>query len=78
MADVALDEIAERMLAGLDPRIGVGTRHHTVPRFILERFADRDQVLRLDMQTKRVHPANIRDLALKDFYTFVKGAGRRR
>ena len=64
------------MLAGINPKQYVGHRHHLVPRFILQRFAnDRDQVWVRDRATGHGSLRNIRDLAIKDFYTFIDKAG---
>jgi hypothetical protein len=59
-----------------NPDVHVGTRHHLVPRFYLERFARGDRVAVVNPRTgaRRVTP--IKDTAAeKDFYTFVNTDG---
>lgn len=53
----------------------VGSRHHTVPRFYLKRFARADQLLVRDRNTGHATVRNIGDLAIKNFYTFVNNDG---
>jgi hypothetical protein len=65
------ERIAVEMLATLDPVAAVGARHHTVPRFWLERFALDHRVLRRDVATRELRSVNVKDLAVRDFYTFV-------
>lgn len=56
----------------------VGSRHHTVPRFLLERWAnDRGQVRVFRRIENRFDICNIRDLAVKDFYTVIDTNGRK-
>ncbi|MFI6984256.1 DUF4238 domain-containing protein [Embleya sp. NPDC050154] len=55
-----------------DPTVGVGARHHTVPRFLIEPFADtRGRVWVRDRRTGRPGLRMPADLAVKDFYTFI-------
>ena len=67
---------SEALMATIDPRRYVGTKHHIVPKFILKRFAnDREQV-RVRHRDRRGHRVcNIKDLAVTDFYTFIDQAG---
>lgn len=74
----ALDQPAvDEWLAALDRRAMVGTRHHTVPRFLLERWADpKGKVLVHRRIEQVIKPTNIRDLAIRNFYTMVNLEGR--
>lgn len=69
------DPRASEFLESLDPRIYVGSRHHTVPRFLLERWSTNDQVQVYSRVDDAFSVRNIRDLAVKDFNTFVDCAG---
>lgn len=72
MSAKRLDVAAAEMIATLDPKRYVGHKHHVVPRFILQRFAnDRDQVLVRDRESGARRVCNIKDLAVKDFYTMI-------
>lgn len=64
-------------LRKLDPKAMVGARHHTVPRFILERWATADQVQMYSKASRAYRIANIKDLAWTDFYTFIDKAGKK-
>jgi len=65
-----------KWIDNIDRAEKVGTRHHTVPRFYLARFADERGQLRVRDRTSGVESRrNIKDLAIKDFYTFVNGEG---
>lgn len=67
---------AEELMANLDPKQYVGSKHHVVPRFVLKRFANaKDQVLVRDRATGAKRISNTRALAVTDFYTFVDSAG---
>jgi hypothetical protein len=54
-------------------------RHHTVPRFHLERFAnERRQLIRVPLAGPRSHPASIGDASVeKDFYLIEREDGTR-
>jgi len=66
------DEAAQAFMESLDPRSGVGARHHVVPRFLLERWASADgQVQVCSRIENNLRTRNIRDLAIRDFYTFI-------
>jgi hypothetical protein len=59
-----------------NPDVHVGTRHHVVPRFYLERFARADRIAVVDPRTGARRVASIRDTAAeKDYYTFVNTDG---
>ncbi|GAC1519916.1 MAG: hypothetical protein NVS3B1_02060 [Marmoricola sp.] len=64
-------------LRKLDPKAMVGARHHTVPRFILERWATADQVQTYSKAGNTYRTANIKDLAWTDFYTFIDQQGEK-
>lgn len=53
----------------------VGSRHHTVPKFYLKRFASKGQLLVRDRNSGELTTRNIDDLAIKNFYTFVNEDG---
>jgi len=70
------DEQAQRWLASIDPTAYVGSRHHTVPRFLLERWADKkDQVRIYRRIEQRCGLENITNLAIRDFYTVINADG---
>jgi hypothetical protein len=60
-----------------DPDASVGARHHRVPRFYLERFAnERMQIATVDRRTRARRTAAIRETAAeKDFYTAISTEG---
>ncbi len=60
-----------------DPDASVGARHHRVPRFYLERFAnERLQIATMDRRTGERRTAAIRETAAeKDFYTAINTDG---
>ncbi|NEN05314.1 DUF4238 domain-containing protein [Diaminobutyricibacter tongyongensis] len=67
---------AENWLSSIDPHAMVGSRHHIVPRFHLERFADSRGQLAVRNRTTGVTTRRaIRDLAVKDFYTTASEDG---
>lgn len=67
---------AEWPLPG-DPDSSVGARHHRVPRFYLERFAnERMQITAVERRTRARRTAAIRETAAeKDFYTAINTEG---
>lgn len=66
----------ENLMATLDPKRYVGSKHHVVPRFILKRFAnDKDQLLVRDRITGAKRISNTKSLAVTDFYTFIDTDG---
>lgn len=55
-----------------DPSVGVGARHHRLPRSYLERFSDRQQITAVDRRTGRRWTGSISDAAAeRDFYTAI-------
>lgn len=73
-ADVAA--ATATLMSAIDPKRYVGTKHHVVPRFILKRFAnERDQVRVRYRDRRGHHLCNIKDLAVTDFYTFIDHFG---
>jgi len=62
-----------------DPDASVGARHHRVPRFYLERFAnERLQIATVDRRTGERRTAAIRETAAeKDFYTAINTDGEK-
>ena len=60
-----------------DPDASVGARHHRVPRFYLERFAnERMQIATVDRRTRARRASAIRETAAeKDFYTAINTEG---
>lgn len=70
------DEQAQRWLASIDPCAYVGSRHHTVPRFLLERWADGKSQVRIYRRIEDRHGfENITNLAIRDFYTVINVDG---
>lgn len=65
------NRLADAMRTPLAP--GDPRRHHYVPQFYLRRFADGDQIARVDLATPNEHQgANVKDVAVvKDLYTTV-------
>jgi len=70
------DPRASEFLESLDPRMYVGGRHHTVPKFLLERWSTKEQVHVYSRVDDTFSVRNIKDLAVKDFHTFVDHAGQ--
>ena len=71
------DRDQPRMAVSGDPDASVGARHHRVPRFYLERFAnERMQITTVDRRTRARRTAAIRETAAeKDFYTAINTQG---
>lgn len=70
------DEQAQQWLDSTDLTAYVGSRHHTVPRFILERWADNKGQVRVYHRIEYRHGLeNITNLAVKDFYTLINDDG---
>ncbi|SMF18450.1 uncharacterized protein DUF4238 [Cellulosimicrobium cellulans J34] len=69
------DRAVQRYVEGLDPAEKVGSRHHITPRFYLERFSERSQVLVRDREDGTATLRSIDDLAVRDFYTSVHVEG---
>jgi hypothetical protein len=78
LSEGAIDAEARTWFDSTNPTAFVGSRHHVVPRFILERWANnRDQVRVFRRIENRLDTCNIRDLAIKDFYTVIDKQGRK-
>lgn len=76
--ETEMDDQARAWFAATDPTAFVGSRHHVVPRFVLEHWAnDRGQVRVFHRIENRFGTCNIRDLAIKDFYTVIDVQGRK-
>lgn len=62
-----------------DPDASVGARHHRVPRFYLERFAnERLQIASVDRRTGTRRVTAIKETAVeRDFYTAINTAGQK-
>ena len=72
------EEQAHDWLTSIDQTAYVGSRHHTVPRFLLERWADKNGQVRAYHRIEARHGVeNIRDLAVTDFYTVIDIDGRK-
>lgn len=69
------DQYADELVNGLDTKQYVGSLHHIVPQFILERFADGNQVYVRDRAGGFRGRQNIKNLGVKDFYTFIDNKG---
>jgi hypothetical protein len=74
-ADENLRRKIEEFWANAPREAKVGTRHHTVPKFYLRRFASKDKLLVRDRSSGEMTTRNIDDLAIKNFYTFVNNDG---
>jgi hypothetical protein len=56
----------------LDPSSKAGTRHHTVPRFYLQRWCDDSDRLQVYSRVASAfRTQRVQDLAIRDFYTIV-------
>lgn len=75
VASGADDEAGDQVMARIDPRAHVGSRHHTVPRFLLDRWATDNQVQVFSRVDRRFSTRNVQDLAVRDFYTFIDVKG---
>lgn len=72
------DAIAKAWLGSIDKTAYVGSRHHTVPRFLLQRWADKNGRVQVYRRIEETFvTSNIGDLAVKDFYTVVDEEGRK-
>jgi hypothetical protein len=62
-----------------DPDASIGARHHRLPRFYLERFAnEREQVATIDPRTGTRRTTAIKETAAeKDFYTAINAEGEK-
>jgi len=66
---------ANRFLAQVNPREYVGSRHHTVPRFLLSRWATKNHAAVYHRVEAEFRMENVSNLAIKDFYTFIDKSG---
>lgn len=70
------DDAAEAWIQSLDRSEKIGSRHHTVPAFYLKRWALSDGKVRVYSRADaKFSIRNIRDLGIKDFYTFINVDG---
>lgn len=75
--DVGVED-AKAWLSTVSPTTYVGTRHHTVRRFLLARWADPAGQVQVYRRIEEVHRVeNIQNLAIKDFYTFIDLNGQK-
>lgn len=66
------EAVARAWVDSLDRSEGVGARHHIVPRFYLQRFADEhEQVAVVTREQDAPRFETINNIAVRDFYTFV-------
>lgn len=64
--------------ASIDPTEKVGARHHVVPKFILERWADSRGVVQVYSRVSdSFDMRSTKDLGITDFYTFISTDGQR-
>ncbi|HJQ00353.1 MAG TPA: DUF4238 domain-containing protein [Jatrophihabitans sp.] len=66
-----VDALARQIMDRIPRSNGVGSRHHTVPRFLLEPFSSNGQVAVHELVTDKRYVGSIKDLAITDFYTVV-------
>jgi hypothetical protein len=59
-----------------NPAVGVGAKHHTVPAFVLRRFADKDGMLLVrERASGELSTRAVSKLAVTDFYTVLNTDG---
>jgi len=75
-ADEDLRREIDEFWANAPREARVGSRHHTVPRFYLRRFARNGKLLVRDRNSGEITTRNIDDMAIKNFYTFVNKDGQ--
>ena len=74
--DADTDAQVRAWMGRVDPRAHVNSRHHVVPRSMLARWANRAEQVRVYSRIEgKFSPRNVRDLALRDFYTVVNLQG---
>jgi hypothetical protein len=67
-----MTRIDEEWFRTLDRFSKVGSRHHVVPKFLLQKWADSNERVWAKSKHDRIEGVrNIRDLAITDFYTFL-------
>lgn len=71
------DSRAKALIGSLDQNAGVGTRHHVVPKFLLENWATQGKVQVYSKVDRKLRTRMVRDLAIRDFYTFIDIHGER-
>ena len=75
--DPIADRQAQRWFETSDPAAYVGSKHHTVPGFILRRFAaGGKRLLVWRRATGEVRPGSVDDLAITNFYTILNTDGQ--
>ncbi len=63
-------------MRALDPKAKVGSRHHVVPRFLLERWADSRGLVQVRSKVDgSLGTRNVKDMGITDFYTFISVTG---
>lgn len=67
----AAEAAARAWQKSVDHSKQVGARHHIVPRFYLDRFSRDGSVLVRNRADGSPSVRNVRDLGMKDFYTFI-------
>src|SRR5258707_7231948 len=76
-AEVANRQQAQRWFETSNPATYVGARHHTVPAFILRRFAEERERLQVwRRSTEEIKPGSVGNLAIRDFYTTLNTDGQ--
>lgn len=77
VADRHLEE-ATAFLSGVNPQEKVNSKHHVVPKFVLERWADdADQVQVYSRVDRKISCRNIKDLGYSGFYTVINQHGQK-
>ncbi|WP_280343161.1 DUF4238 domain-containing protein [Nocardia neocaledoniensis] len=72
-----MTKLDEAWLQSVDRFNKVGSRHHVIPRFLLHRWANStDQIWVKSKHDRREGIRGIRDLGIKDFYTFLATDGQ--
>ncbi len=74
-AEESDDAAGLRWLSTVDRSSHVGSLHHTVPRFMLQQWASRNQVRIYSRVDKRFSVRNTKDIGVRDFYTLVNTDG---
>ena len=66
------EERAQALISSLNQKDGVGTRHHVVPKFLLDNWADnKGRVQVYSRVDRKFSMRTTRDLAIRNFYTFI-------
>lgn len=70
-------EVGEAWLRSIDRFGKVGSRHHVIPKFLLEKWADSNGLIWVKQkQDLKEGVRNIRDVGITDFYTFLATDGQ--